>query len=542
MHDLERKDTIDGVVDNHQPEGEPQRGLSLSEALVGNGPSPLLIKRLWDLFNASQQHADMVESELYYNNHGEIEKKKRTLVGEHGEVEEYKEGVLSNTKVKHPDYRTFVRQKVTYLMSRPFSIGCEDEKLRKVLENYFNEGVRKTIRGLAKRIVTYGRAPLEVYYNKQGEMLIRALDPKNAIPYWEDADHGVLLACLRRWEEDVVKPDYSIKRVTHFDFYNEKGVWHYVIAENGNIVPDVAMGIGGWDANFYTNVPVRDENGNVKLTMNPETNMPEASTELVGQLFAERLPILFARYNDCELPLLNFVKSMVDAYDTDVSDIDDQIRDVPNSVKVIRGYNGENLGELVHNLRLFRAVSVQSDGGVEEVGRDLDTQAAENHLTRLRKDMYSAASCVDTTRVDNLGNQSGVAMRYIYSDLDMDCMDLWMDLEEQVLKPLARFFLFDHWSKTGESFADPKIDFIPNTDIAVNETETVTNLKNSVGLISRETIVANHPYVTDVTEELKRLEKEEREAMEQMDALSLLGGKKTQPKEITSRKNGEKGA
>lgn len=519
-----------------------QIGVSLSEAIARGRPDPTLVLSLWTAFASCAQRKAMLEGREYYRNNAEIDNKKRTIVGEYGNVEEYKEGVVSNSKIKHPDFRTFVRQKITYLMSRPFTIRCDDQGLQGVLENYFTPKVRATIRELAKKTIYSGRAPIEVYYDKQGEMRVRSLDPTTVIPYWADEERSSLLAALRRWEEDVVEADGKIKRVAHFDFYNADGVWHFVTAQNGNLVVDVARGVDGWDANFYTNVPVTNNEGKAVLALDPTTNQLFQPTEVVGKNFA-RIPMLFSRYNDEELPLLRFVKSMVDAYDADVSMIDDELHDVPNSIKVIRGYNGESLGELVHNLRLFRAVSVQSDGGVEDVGQAMDSTAAENHLTRLRKDMYSGASCVDTTRVDNLGNQSGVAMRYIYSDLDMDCMDLWTDVEEQVLKPLAQFFLYDHYAKTGQSFSNLKMDFIANTDIAVNETETCTNLKNSVGLISEETIVANHPYVTDAKAELERLRKEREEALSLMggDNLSLLGGVKTQPKQTTSRANGEKG-
>lgn len=542
MSELERKETVIGDVNNHQPtNGEAERNTTLLESVAKGKPNPLLIQTLWKRFEGSPQRAEMLDAERYYGNHGDIENKRRTLIGEGGNVEEYKDGVVSNSKIKHPDFRTFVRQKVTYLMSRPFSIKCTDEKLQKVLEGYFDPRVRYFIRELTANVVMAGRAPLEFYYDKQGNPKVRTLPPSLTVPYWEDAERRTLVAALRRWEEDVVQPDFSIKTVAYYDFYNADGVWHFVVGDNGNVGPDITRGIAGWDANFYSNVPVRDANGNVKVTYDPTTNKAVASTELVGNVFSS-IPILFARYNDRELSLLNFTKSMLDAYDNDVSDIDDSIRDVPNSIKVIKGYNGENLGELVHNLRLFRAVNVQADGGVEEVGKDMDTTAAENHLTRLRKDMYSAASCVDTTRVDNLGNQSGVAMRYIYSDLDMDCADLWMDLEEQVLKPLAKFFVYDHYRKTGEEFTDLTMDFIANTDISVNETETVLNLKNSIGLISEETLVANHPYVTDVNAELERIRKDRQDALSLMgqDGLGALGGSAKAPKEITSRANGEK--
>ena len=42
----------------------------------------------------------------------------------------------------------------------------------------------------------------------------------------------------------------------------------------------------------------------------------------------------------------------------------------------------------------------------------------------------------------------------------------------------------------------------------MNESQVITDCKNSVGVISTKTIVANHPYVTDVDEELKQIEAE----------------------------------
>ena len=41
-----------------------------------------------------------------------------------------------------------------------------------------------------------------------------------------------------------------------------------------------------------------------------------------------------------------------------------------------------------------------------------------------------------------------------------------------------------------------------------DETETITNCSNSRGVISDETILANHPWVKDAEEELKKLKEQ----------------------------------
>lgn len=528
--------------------GSKRGDLTLEEYLVTGMPDPKVIGNLVNNFRASAEYSMMVEGRKYYRNSTAIDEKIRTLMGEKGSLEEYPEGVVSNSKVKHADFATMVRQKKSYLMSKPFSIQCKDKRLQEILEGYFNEKVRATIKEGVARATYYGKAPFEVYYDMDGIMRVAVRHSTDVIPYWSDEEHTELLAALKIITQTVVTKDGEMRTVERYEFVNLNGVYHYLKDERDGVikvVPDESYsqnGVVGMGPHFYRDVSEVDANGEQIYEIDPATGKQVAKKSREGFVFA-MLPVLFFKYNSEELSLLNYVKSLVDEYDSQSSEYSDELKDNENSIKVIKGYNGESLGEFAHNIKLFRAVAVQSDGDVTSVTTPIDHQGRENHLTRVRKDMYSAGSCVDTTRVDNLGNQSGVAMRYIYSDLDMTCMEMWDSLEAQVLKPLTKFFLFDYYAKNpaAERFEDLKVDFIPNTDIAVNETETVSNIKNSTGVVSMETLLANHPYVTDVQAELARVKKEREEMMAEMgaDGLGSLGSAK-QPKEITSRKNGEK--
>jgi hypothetical protein len=49
----------------------------------------------------------------------------------------------------------------------------------------------------------------------------------------------------------------------------------------------------------------------------------------------------------------------------------------------------------------------------------------------------------------------------------------------------------------------------------INESEAIDNCSKSVGILSDETIVEQHPWTNDVELELARLKKEKEEAMEQ---------------------------
>jgi SPP1 family phage portal protein len=65
-------------------------------------------------------------------------------------------------------------------------------------------------------------------------------------------------------------------------------------------------------------------------------------------------------------------------------------------------------------------------------------------------------------------------------------------------------------SQTGQGdFEDEKVDIVFNRNILINESEAIDNCSKSQGIISNETIVAQHPWVTDVQAELKKLKKQD---------------------------------
>jgi hypothetical protein len=59
---------------------------------------------------------------------------------------------------------------------------------------------------------------------------------------------------------------------------------------------------------------------------------------------------------------------------------------------------------------------------------------------------------------------------------------------------------------SGKKFTLDGVDLVFNKSLLINEREIAEIAQISKGIISDETIVANHPWVTDVQEELKKLE------------------------------------
>ena len=63
-------------------------------------------------------------------------------------------------------------------------------------------------------------------------------------------------------------------------------------------------------------------------------------------------------------------------------------------------------------------------------------------------------------------------------------------------------------------FTERNFSVVFNTDMPVNETDVITNCKNSAGLISSKTILENHPWVKSAEEEQRRIDEEKQKASE----------------------------
>lgn len=463
--------------------GEMQR---ITEIIEQGAQSAMTIEDIIrteiDAWLISDERKWMQVSQRYYRGETDILARKQEVVGENGELEEVTN--LANNKLVHNFVRKLVDQKVGYLLSKPLSIQTDDKAYADLLSGYFDKAALRLLQRTGKDAVSKGKGWIHVYYNEAGELSFMLIPAEEGIPFWKDAAHTELDAFVRIYEVETyigkLKQD-----VTKVEFWDTNGVRRYTY--DGGLVPDVEA--GELDSHF-------------SMT-NGETEQP---------LNWERVPFICFKYNSEEQGVVELIKSLVDEYDNKKSDNSNNLEDLPNSIYVVKNYDGTNLGEFRKNLSAYRAVKVTDEGGVDTISLEIDTEAFKTHIEMTRKDIYEFGRGVDT-QSDNFGNSpSGIALRFLYSDLDMDAD--YIETEFQASLEQLRWFIDTHLANSGEGdFSEKTVDFLFNRDILINETEAITNARTSVGIISDETITANHPWTTDAKDELERLKKQKEEDM-----------------------------
>lgn len=459
----------------------PQAMQELIEIIEAGARSAMsleqIIKLEVDEWLASNERLLMLTGQRYYEGDADILGRKRMVVGEDGKLIEVEN--LANNRLVHNFVRKLVDQKVGYLLGLPLTVQTTNEEYQRRLNEIFDRVFLRTLKNLGKEAINKGKAWLHVYYNEDGELSFKKIPSEEIVPLWRDAAHTELDAVIRVYEVETFE-GVTKRIVTKVEFWDREGIRRYVL-ENGMLIPDVEVG------EYAPHVTLVQSDGSVQ-----------------GYNW-QKVPFVCFKYNDEELPLVKFVKSLVDDYDKHTSDNSNNLEDLPNSIYVLKNYDGTNLGEFRRNLSIYRAVKLLDDGGVDTINLNINVEASEKHLDRLRKDIYEFGRGVDTQSERLGGDKSGEALKFIYADLDMDCNII--ENEFQASLDQLRWFIDTHLANTtGTDYSGEHVDFIFNRDIIINEAEVIANARSSVGIISDETIVANHPWVTNVQSELERIE------------------------------------
>ena len=165
-------------------------------------------------------------------------------------------------------------------------------------------------------------------------------------------------------------------------------------------------------------------------------------------------------------------------------------------------------------LSLYGAVKVREDGGVETLQVEINAENYKGILELLKKSLIENARGYDAKDDRLSGNPNQMNIQSMYSDIDLDANG--METEFQAAFEELLWFINQDFSNRGlGDYEGAELQIVFNRDILINETESIENCSKSVGILSTETIVEQHPWVTDVEVELARLRKEKDEAMEQ---------------------------
>lgn len=475
-----------------------------------------LVKTIYDEWNNSKERKLMLDGISYYDNETEINKKVRY---DHCGTDASVNDKLSNAKMHKNIMRKLTRQKVNTLLGKPYSIKTDDDNYKKILEEeYFTKYMYRKIFNTTKEAIKEGINWLNAYYDENGILQFRRVPGNQVRVFWADREHTKIAQLIHYYEIVVYKGSES-KTSTYADYYSPNGVIHYVMEDSGFVRDKERPAEEG---NFTLMVPqtedIKNDNGEVVET----TYKLDENGNIIfepQQMVWDRIPWVPLKYNEEETSLLKYIKEFQDYYEKVFSAAVDVVIDIPNAIKVFKGYSGADLGELTRNIAKYRAVLVDPDGDANTLETDFNIDVFDKVLDRIRKDAYEDGGGVDM-QSDKTGDKSGVGLKFLYSDLDLDLEELEQEMDV-FFEWMLWFIDYDIRMKYNKDYEDVEVTFSFNKTNIVNESELISMINNSRDMIPDSILLPRHPFVEDVTEVEEAIEEqrlaEEEEMQKQME-------------------------
>lgn len=442
-----------------------------------------IIREIKD-FKESKQREWMITGEKYYEGFHDILKRQRTVIGEGGQPQVVTN--LPNNKIVDNQYAKMVDQKTNYLLGKPFVIQTENEAYSALLEEVFGAKFKRLLKNAGVDFYNGAIAWIYPCYDEKGEFTFKKFAPKEIIPIWKDSEHTELEAAIRIYEVIHYTSTKTEEIVEKVEVFNNDGIYYYELS-NEKLIPAEPI-----HQNYFT---MDDENYNWS-----------------------KIPLIPIKYNAKEIPLIRKVKSLQDGLNTIESNFQNQMEeDVRNTIMVLVNYDGEDLGEFRRNLATYGAVKVRT---VDGAGGDLKTLEievnCENYKTIIelfKKAIIDNARGFDA-KDDRMGNNPNqMNIQAMYSDIDLDANGTETELQA-AFEDLIWFVDMHLFNMGLGDFEKEKVEIIFNRDMLVNEGEIIENCSKSEGILSKETIIANHPWVIDPQAEIERLEAEKQKEIE----------------------------
>lgn len=478
-----------------------------------------LVQTVYDEFNNSEERKLMLDGIKYYQNDSKIDEKVRY---DHCGTDGSKNDKLSNAKMHKNIMRKLTRQKINTLLGKPYSIKTMNEKYKKILEDtYFTKYMYRKIYNTCKEAIKEGINWLNAYYDENGELQFRRVPGHQVKVFWSDREHTKISQLIHYYEIAIYKGDKA-QNAIYADYYSPNGVIHYVKEDKGFVRDSKRPKEEG---NFKLMVPQTTDIVNDKGEVIETTYKLDENGKIVfepQEMVWDRIPWIPLKYNQEETSLLKYIKSHQDYYEQLLSAMVDIVIDIPNAIKYFKGYAGADLAELTQNIAKFRAVLVDPDGDVGSLETAFDGTTFGDLLDRIRKDAYEDGGGVDM-QSDKTGDKSGVGLKFLYSDLDLDLGELEQEMDV-FFEWLLWFIDFDIRVKGNGDFTEEEVTFEFNKTNIVNESERIQMINQSRDMIPDEILLPKHPFVEDVSEVEEAIEAQRAAEEEEMEKQMKLYG------------------
>ncbi|HBF0844941.1 TPA: phage portal protein [Clostridioides difficile] len=435
-------------------------------------------------------HSDVISksiiSERYYKNKNDI------LFKSSNRQEEETENPLRNAdnRISSSFYSLLVNQKASYLFTYPPTFDVSNNKTNKAITEVLGDIYPKICKDLCINASNSGASWLHLWKDKDSKLSYGVVDSKQVIPLWSSDLNKKLIGVLRVYDEiDENGDNYII-----YEYWTDTECQAYRKLDDLDIDELEAYNMFSIT---YGNGDILDKNNTFKHD------------------FGE-LPFIPFFNNNIKTSDLDTVKSLIDTYDKVFSGFVNDLEDIQEIIFILTNYGGTDLKSFLEDMKKYKTVEVESNGmddksGLSTLTIDIPVEAREKLLMMTRKAIFEQGQGVDPQPTD-FGNASGVALKYLYSLLELKAglMETEFKLSFGKLIRMICKSLNLECNIVNQTWTRNAI---------ANDLELAEICAKSVGIVSDKTVCKNSPIVEDVEYEIAQIKKEKEEVQREYDDL-----------------------
>lgn len=376
----------------------------------------------------------------------------------------------SNLKVKANFIKKFIKEEVSYLLSNKPTLASKsgNHEIIDYIEGKTAHWSESHDKDLLRDMLTFGTA-FELYYTKtvpkgdKNEILFcsKVISPRDGYAYFDD--NLEMKFFMRFYKKKFDSTQY-------IDIYTKDKIYHCDSSFNQIKEPDV---------HYFGMVPVTQ----VKIS----------------------------KYKEHDT-LFNDIKDLQDAFETNLSDIVNEISDYRLAYFLALGCKLDV--EVIASMKSKGIInSEEKDVIMKFLTKDINDTFVQNTLTTLKENLYELSNHINVNEKLS-SNLSGVALRNRLIGLEQRVRD-----SESALKDMHRnrvfcmFSLFYKLEKINFDYRDVTVKYtlnIPQDDLSV--AQMLSQVPE--GIISKDTARAQFSFISNTRNEAEKVKQEEIEGIQ----------------------------
>lgn len=355
------------------------------------------IKQLIDNDRISERKKTAAVGHRYYNGEHDIRSYKLYYYNADGNLVE--DTTRSNIKIAHPFFTELVDQCVQYILSGKESfVKSDDPNLQDELDLYFDDDFRSEFADTLVDVCAGGFGHMYAYKSTSDRISFQYADAMGVVEVREkDTDDHT--AYVIYWYVDRI--DKGKKQVKRIQVWDKEFVTYYVQIDNGEIVKD-------------TEEPINPRPHIVYEKDNEEGKY--------GDSFGF-IPFFRLDANRKQISQLKPVKALIDDYDLMACGLSNNIQDVSEAVWVVKGFQGDNLEEMIQNVKTKKHIGVAPEGDVDIKTIDIPYEARKIKMDVDERNIYRFGMGFNSSQLGD-GNITNIVIKSRYALLDLKCNKL----------------------------------------------------------------------------------------------------------------------